>query len=294
MVGTSVSFPIVNNLQFAGGSPTTPSFEWEDPGPVDAVIVSVFDLNSVSPGAGADRIFESSANSDNTSFTIPPGVLEADGRYAFAVRPALLRTSGTNPSGSSQSGSLLSQSTTFFEFSTGSTPLPPGAFLPQVSNSTGTPIFNFNNPVVANQIQFYDPFVAIGYDYQIGDNNPNFASFILPEIGDNLFDLYLFNDTLSDFVFETIVGSGSEYFFDAQGVDRFRILGIETDAGIDPTDGTAFVSGLSFVDDGLFTGTMTPISTFVDNPSSVPLPATLPMLLFSCLVFFGVTRRRTT
>lgn len=43
------------------------------------------------------------------------------------------------------------------------------------------------------------------------------------------------------------------------GVDRFRVLGIESSAGLDPNNVTAFVTGLAFVTDGQFTGTMTPI-----------------------------------
>jgi hypothetical protein len=43
-------------------------------------------------------------------------------------------------------------------------------------------------------------------------------------------------------------------------VDRFRILGVEASAGLDPNNGAAFVTGLKFVQDGEFTGTMIPIT----------------------------------
>ena len=35
--------------------------------------------------------------------------------------------------------------------------------------------------------------------------------------------------------------------------------GIETSAGLNPQDATAFITGLTFVSEGSFTGTMTPI-----------------------------------
>ena len=69
----------------------------------------------------------------------------------------------------------------------------------------------------------------------------------------------------------------------AGGVNSFRVLGIETSAGLDPFDPTAFVTGLSFVAMGAFTGTMTPITQFV------PAPATWLLLAAGGLAL----RRRT-
>jgi hypothetical protein len=95
----------------------------------------------------------------------------------------------------------------------------------------------------------------------------------LPDIGDGLFDLWL-RDSAGD-IFDTgeDIFAGDEFLFSSLGYDGgvgfFRILGIEESAGLDPQDPTAFVTGLTFVGDGQFTGTMTPITT------QVPLPSTL-------------------
>ena len=91
--------------------------------------------------------------------------------------------------------------------------------------------------------------VAIGYDYAIAPGDPNFAAFILPEgIGDNLYDLYLFNGT--EYYFKAHVTGGIPgYIFDPGGVDRFRILGIEASAGIDPNDPAAFGTLLAWVEE---------------------------------------------
>ena len=61
------------------------------------------------------------------------------------------------------------------------------------------------------------------------------------------------------YVFETFIMAGEPYLFDSGGVDRFRIVGIEASVGLDPNNATAFPTALTFVSDGSFTGTMTPM-----------------------------------
>jgi hypothetical protein len=59
-------------------------------------------------------------------------------------------------------------------------------------------------------------------------------------------------------------------------------MGLNPASGVDPNDPTAFVLGLSFVADGNFTGTMTPITFEV---AAVPETSTWAMML---LGFAGV------
>lgn len=132
--------------------------------------------------------------------------------------------------------------------------------------------FNFNIVNIGNPV-FIDPIVAIGYDY-IVDSGPDIASVILPSVGDNLYNLWLWDDTTSTYYdTATDISGGSWYDFAGGGVDRFRILGIETGLGLDPSDPTAFVTGLTFAGVGSVIMSQTPI-TF-DTDTVVPIPTSV-------------------
>ena len=174
-------------------------------------------------------------------------------------------------------GAVKGRSRSFFEF----TPVDAigngqvAVFLPSVGPDG---VYKYKDVlVVAGETIALDPVVAVGYDYQISDGDPLFASVMLPDIGNGLFDLYLFDG--NDWVKNAVLAAGQQHFFSGNGVDRFRILGIEPDAGIDPTDATAFITYLTFASDGRFSGTMTPITAEVPEPASIALLAGSLLLL---------------
>jgi len=155
------------------------------------------------------------------------------------------------------------------------------------NDANDTWLFWFGAP--DGELAFFDPEVAIGYDYYHGDPfyldsdpadpyipyNPdqNFQSVLLPDFGDGLYELYLFDTTLGDWVFEKILMAGVEHLFGLGGVDRFRILGIEPGAGLDPNDPMAFVTGVRLVTPGTIAVTM---QSIVASP--VPEPSTYILL----------------
>ena len=182
---------------------------------------------------------------------------------------------------------ILRRSSSFFNF----TPLegsgPPNVFLPTVVNG----VYNFAiTNVGPTSVTFIDPFLAIGYDYAIGAGNPAFASVLPPTgIGDNMFDLFLWNGVAFLDSGIDLVG-GVQYFFGAAGVEQFSIRGIEEAAGLDPNDVTAFITGLTFISEGSFTGTMTPLVVAID----VPEPGTLALIFAGILALTGCRRFRST
>lgn len=142
--------------------------------------------------------------------------------------------------------------------------------------------------VQAGQTYYIDPDVAVGYDYAIGAGDPLFQSVNLTVgIGDGIYDIYGF-DLLNNLVLLADDWLGGTVFnFGVGGVDRFRVTGIETAAGLDPKNTTAFITGLTFAGNGTFTGTQTPI---VVNVQNVPEPSSL--LLFGVAVAALAARRR--
>lgn len=142
--------------------------------------------------------------------------------------------------------------------------------------------YSFEFAITDESPIFIDPDVAIGYDYIVNDG-PNFTSVLLPEnIGDNIFDLWLWDLSLNDW-FDTgtdLIG-GIWFDFD-QPVDKFRVMGIEIDEMLDPTDSTAFVTGLKFDDLGIVNMNQNAVTVFVADPStSVPAPQTFILFMLS-------------
>lgn len=162
----------------------------------------------------------------------------------------------------------ISRSSTFANF----TPLPPGTGPVVLPTRDMQGNFNFDVEVFDGQAITIDPFVAIGYDYVIGTNDPNFQSVMIPM------------DLTANGFYELIVNGNSEqlaantwYDFGTGGVTAFRIQGIDPAFMLDPNDTTAFMTTLTFAGSGQFTGSMSPIKTFVPDQATVPAPA--PLLL---------------
>jgi len=252
-VGTP-QLPFVSSVAISGSGPT-PTFTWTLPSGFtpDGIRVQIWDLQE--PVANLrDVIFSRALPGNETSFTIPDTFpLEQGHPYSIEISPVLTR--GV-PLG--DNSTLLSRARAWFDFVPLPEGSPPNVFLPIVTPGP-EPVYTFNVTVVGGQTIFIDPTVAIGYEYAIGAGNPNFASVLLPTgIGNNLYDLYLFNGT--DYSFAARLKGGIPYQFAAGGVNQFLILGIEKSAGLDPNNPTAFITGLTFTGSGKFTGTMKPVT----------------------------------
>ena len=146
----------------------------------------------------------------------------------------------------------------------------PPVYLPVTTVTSAGAVYSFNLTVAPGVTYYIDPEVAIGYIYQTGAGNPNFASVELPDIGNpNPYDLYLWNG--SEFVFDTTLAADTLFDFATGGVNEFEVLGIDPDLGLDPDNTTAFMTPLTFDSTGDFTGTMTPVTANVPEPGSLAL-----------------------
>jgi hypothetical protein len=282
LTGTATPVPFPVNVTISG-SGLTPTIAWTIPGgfQADAVRVNIFDKGIVLQNGQADVIHTAQVNANAGSYMIPttlssPQQLEFGGNYVFNVQlidtrgdPAPFIATGNN-------AHILRRSSSFFNF----TPLegnePPNVHLPTVVNGVYNFRFTHEGPT---SVTFIDPFVAVGYDYAIGAGDPAFASVLPPAgIGDNLFDLFLWNGA-SFFDSGIDLLGGVQHFFGGLGVDKFSIRGIEVAAGLDPEDVTAFITGLTFISAGDFNGTMTPLVVAID----VPEPGILSLIFAAIL-----------
>ena len=156
-------------------------------------------------------------------------------------------------------------------------------YMPVVTEKGWNFIFN----VTPNQRSYVDPIVATGYDF-ILNAGPSFASVLLPNVGDGVYTLQLWDgnnwiNTQANLLAGEIYNFLNEH---PSGVDRFRIIDIEETAGINPTNTRAFVTGLTFTANGTVDMTQAALT----NP--IPEPETWIMLLTGLGLVASATRRK--
>jgi hypothetical protein len=248
--------------------------------------INIFNKNQRNSLNVADIIFSTTLAGNVRSFQIPAAAnLQVDVPYVFSLQ--FIETRDHSASAGNPNSNIARRSSSYFDFR-----IPPqGApeiVLPTVTQGLSGPIYNFTvRSIQVGQAIFIDPLVAVGYRYTIGPDDPNFASVVLPAVGDNIFTLaYLLG---GDPVLQQILAN-TQFFFPSGGVSAFDVSGIETSAMLDPNDVTAFITGLTFVATGDFTGTMIPIITEVAL-QPIPEPTTL-LLVGTTAAGLGLARWR--
>jgi hypothetical protein len=213
--------------------------------------VQVYDKSQLNAQGVANIIESHNLSPAQICFT-PTVSLNPNGNYTLNVQLIQTRDGGPLPPNTNNSD-ILTRSNSYFAFTRPTVNPQPTTFLPQIGANGN---FNFNiTSVPANTTILIDPPVATGYDYSIGPNDPNFASVTLPQTGGGNFTVTY---SLGGQTTSSSVGAGTPFNFPSGGVRSFTVTGIDPNASVDPTNGGAFVTGVSLVSNGTFTGTMIP------------------------------------
>ena len=278
---TPVNFPtnvtITRNAPSASNPNGDPTISWTLPPGTDpnTFRVNIFDKSQILANGQANIVESNNISVSASSFT-PTIALAAGGNYAINFQVIQTRDGMQIPV-SSGNADILSRSSSFFDFSPPKPGSPPIIALPSITSSG---VYNFHiSGVGPTSVTFIDPKIAIGYFYETGMGNPNFASVTLPDVGGGKFDLTFLDGGKS---VTDALNANSQFFFGSGGVSTFEVTGIDPSAKLDPTNGGAFITGLTFVSAGDFTGTMTPITTEI---SAVPEPSTWAMMIMG---FVGI------
>jgi hypothetical protein len=243
--------------------------------------VNIFDKSDRIANGTANIIHSINLAPGATSYTVPATLNSSTTGnpvslipgHSYAINFQVIDTRNDQPiAAGAGNAQILTRSNSFFDFSPPLPGQPPVIELPMISGNNKVYQFNVGS-VGPSSVTFIDPAVAVGYDYAKGTGDPNFASVLLPNVGDNH---YLLHYVFGGNPFDIALDGGIQYFFPTSGVDAFSVTGIETSAMLDPGNAGAFVTGLTFTADGQFTGTMTPI--VVDVAATVPEPGTLLLL----------------
>jgi hypothetical protein len=250
---TPVPFP--TDVTITTDTSGTPTISWNIPAGtvVNDFRVNIFDKSQKTAQGNTSLIESKNINPALRSYT-PITTLTNGGSYSINLQVIQSRDGGLLPPHSTNAD-ILSRSSSFFSFSkpAGSSPV---AQLPQVM-ANGVYSFHVSS-VSPNSTTFIDPAIAIGYTYAVGPGDPNFASVTLPSTGGGQFTVTYQQGSQT---VSTAVSAGVQFNFPSGGVATFKVTGISPAAALDPSNAGAFVTGLTFVSAGTFTGTMTPIES---------------------------------
>lgn len=258
--------PFVTGITVSGDS-TRPTFRWTAPqADVDGYRINIYDRTLLSPdnhGQVSTHHLSASVTEytvDSGDFSVPGHAFQVDNPYTLEIIALKTRDGSEDFSNTN----VVAASRMYADF----TPRETGLATVNLPVLRPDGVFEFNMTVVGGETYFIDPDVAVGYDYAVGTGNPSFASVTLPTgIGDGLYDLYGLQGGTAVLLYKDLAG-GVTYTFAAGGVTAFRVTGIELEAGLDPNDTAAFVTAVSFTGDGVFTGTQTPLTAPVPEPST--------------------------
>jgi hypothetical protein len=283
---TTTPPPFVNSVLLTPNA-LTPTLQWTLPVGYtpNAQSIFIYDKSQQTPNGLVPLVY--TANSIGVGPSNAPQTWTAQG--VFGSRHGELSTSDNyiisiqldqaNPT----TGALEGRSRTYVNFNLSALTTP--VYVPTIAANGA---YQFDIGVTTGQVYPIDPSVAIGFDYAIGAGNPNFATVLLPAVQGN--DAYTITWDNGQETAEVLGGDPFSFLAtDPLGVSAFIVTGISEADGVDPSSGTDFVTDLTFVGNGQFTGTMTPITANVPELSTWGLT----MLGFAGLGLAGYRKSMT-
>jgi hypothetical protein len=287
--------PFVQSVTLSG-TPQAPVFSWTPPPgtTVQGYRINIYQNNLETFNAqgrvvNTGQVTSRNLGPDVTSYAVQAAdfingvALNSNTQYTIEISALQTRNGSTTQLNNGNVSAISRVYSNFQVLPQGTGPV----ILPTTTVSNGQVTYGFNVAVAPGVTYNIDPDIATGYIYQTGLGNPNFASVSLPNIGNSgPYSLFLWNGT--DWVFNTTLAANTVFNFGALGVDRFEVLGIDPSLGLDPNNPVAFVTALTFVGTGEFTGTMTPVVT------AVPEASTWAMMIlgFTGIGFMTYRRRK--
>ena len=251
--------PFAANVTMSVSAPgQNPTFNWTYPAgsSINGLIFAIYDGNT------NKLLYQTGLSTSTTQFTVPTQLdggltLQQDQPY----KVSLVAETSRDPTQPISYANTAAEAYSYASFEiTGGTV--PTVYLPTV---TSTGAYQFNLQVITGQSYSVDPSIATGYTYATGAGNPNFASVLLPSIQTTPYKISFLNNGTQEI---DTVAPNTVFAFPTGGVSTFTVTGINVADDLNPTDTTAFVTGLTFVSSGNFTGTMTPITTLDHGPTA--------------------------
>lgn len=279
----SSEIPFVQSITLSGTA-QAPTFSWTPPPgtTVDGYRINIYQNNLETFNSNHQVIDFGQVTSKNvgpsvTSYTVTSAdfvhgvALAPNTQYTIEISALQTRDGSTTVLNNSNVSAMSRVYSNFEILPNANVPVN----LPTTTVQDGQVTYGFNLTVAPEVTYYIDPASAIGYIFKTGLGDPNFASVTLPTGNSGLYELLLWNGT--KWVHDTNLAGGQLFDFGGTGSNEFEVLGINP--GVDPNNPVAFITALTFEGPGNFTGTMTPIT------GAVPEPSTWAMMI---LGFFGV------
>ncbi len=175
--------PFVESIALSGSS-ANPTFSWAAPAgtAVNGYRINIYDKSLIGPGNSGGIVRRNLLPSQN-SIAVTPALFTTPG-YEFALNKNYsieISIIQTKDGASSNLGNvnLKAISRAYADFTPNSGGGPP-VNLPVVLVNGA---YQYDMNIVAGQVYYIEPLVAIGYDHEIGAGNPNFATLDLDSMG---------------------------------------------------------------------------------------------------------------